>query len=190
MQMVFRLPDIIGMERKDQSDFLQPMERAQVIRDIVVHLRKKNIIGKKGNAPVVHFHGTAISVICDSYFMAEQLLREPPLHKGFPFEVVSKAFGAAKAEAHICRWMHFALSLSDETLKDIFAEYTQKISELLDTENMIALAQYYSFNNGIEDERVFSGTFVFFAGRLKSGQLPQCCGRTPEKVIYRNMESK
>ncbi|SPO27303.1 uncharacterized protein UTRI_10420 [Ustilago trichophora] len=180
--MVFQLPDVIGLERKEENYVLQPLEKAQIIRDIICHLRKIEVIAKTAPAPNIWFRGAIIYIECRSYFMAERLLQQPPCHKGFPMDVISKPFKADFPEAHIYRFSYFKSSAS---LKQLFAKYVGELSKRLNTDHLIALAQYYAFDNGLEDERVFTGTLVLFAGRRKSGPLPLFENISPEKVEYK-----
>lgn len=80
-------------------------------------------------------------------------------------------------------------SAGDFDLKAKFAEYMDGLGTLIDTNNAIALGQYYYFNNSIINEHIFAGVVVLIAGRLKAGSLPAFLGQIPEKVEYPRLSS-
>lgn len=181
MTMVFALPNIIGMERKEKSLDLQPLEKVQIAKDIILHLRKEGIISKKSSAPAIWFQGSLVYVHCKNYRMAERLLERPPLHRSYPMAVVSKPFRSHKPDAYLCQW---SCPGKDAQLKARFTEYVESLKDRLDTKHVLALSQYYRFYNGYGDDKVFTGTFVFFAGALKPGSLPEFEGILPQKIEY------
>ena len=60
--------------------------------------------------------------------MAEKLLQQPPLNKGFPLTVVGKPFWARNTEVYVLTWPCFKKA---DAFKEHFAKYAKSLSSYL-----------------------------------------------------------
>ncbi|SPO26951.1 uncharacterized protein UTRI_10420_B [Ustilago trichophora] len=166
MVLVLQRPDIIGLETQEQAQ-LSLVEKAKITASV--------------------FRGSHLAITCSNYKMARQLMSNPPTYGAFPMEIVSKPFGADHPEAYI---YHCATFSKAEELDELVTNYIEGLPGLINTEHAIVMGQYYTFETGMfqveerKPERVFTGTLVLVAGRLRPGELPPFEGAVPQKVEY------